>query len=60
MQSFVLSGGPNGLLRRGDELVEMKFLKGLVQEDAFRTSSFGPPEIPNNEHSFRRMGTSDI
>eukprot|EP00550_Attheya_septentrionalis_P000780 CAMPEP_0198288366 /NCGR_PEP_ID=MMETSP1449-20131203/6879_1 /TAXON_ID=420275 /ORGANISM="Attheya septentrionalis, Strain CCMP2084" /LENGTH=1055 /DNA_ID=CAMNT_0043986483 /DNA_START=287 /DNA_END=3454 /DNA_ORIENTATION=- len=60
LQSFVLSGGPNGLLRRGDELVEMKFLKGLVQEDAFRTSSFGPPEIPNNEHSFRRMGTSDI
>mmetsp|Transcript_48133 Transcript_48133/g.72779 ORF Transcript_48133/g.72779 Transcript_48133/m.72779 type:complete len:938 (-) Transcript_48133:79-2892(-) len=37
LQKFRLSGGPNGRIMRGEEVVQLKFLQGLVSDDAFDT-----------------------
>jgi hypothetical protein len=34
-QNFRLSGGPNGRIMRGEEIVELNFLPGLVADEAF-------------------------
>ena len=35
LQNFRLSGGPNGRILRGEEVVQLNFLKGLVATDTF-------------------------
>uniref|UniRef100_A0A7S4JLN2 Uncharacterized protein n=1 Tax=Odontella aurita TaxID=265563 RepID=A0A7S4JLN2_9STRA len=35
LQNFRLSGGPNGRIMRGEEIVQMNFVEGLVEDDAF-------------------------
>ena len=35
LQNFRLSGGPNGRIMRGEEIVQIKFMEGLVSDDAF-------------------------
>lgn len=35
LQNFRLSGGPNGRIMRGEEIVQMNFMEGLVDDDAF-------------------------
>ena len=36
--TFLLSGGSNGRLTKGDELIEMEFYRGAVSADAFMRS----------------------
>lgn len=38
LHSFLLSGGPNGRLTKGDALVEMEFRLGAVSVEAFSPS----------------------
>jgi hypothetical protein len=43
-QAFLLSGGANGRLARGDELVEMEFVEGEGVED-FDHDYLEPPTL---------------
>ena len=38
-KSFHLSGGINGKLEQGEEVIQMNFLKGSVDETAFETET---------------------
>ena len=40
LQNFRLSGGPNGRMTRGEEIVQLDCMKGLVTEDAFDRAHF--------------------
>ena len=35
LRNFLLAGGPNGRMIRGEDIVELEFLKGIVREETF-------------------------
>ena len=44
-QAFLLSGGPNGRLARGDELVELEFVEGKYSEEVVDHAYLEPPTL---------------
>mmetsp|Transcript_3680 Transcript_3680/g.7148 ORF Transcript_3680/g.7148 Transcript_3680/m.7148 type:complete len:1111 (-) Transcript_3680:1120-4452(-) len=36
LRNYLLAGGPNGRMIRGEDVVEMEFLKGIVREETFQ------------------------
>ena len=35
LRNYLLAGGPNGRMIRGEDIVELEFLKGIVREETF-------------------------
>ena len=44
-QAFLLSGGPNGRLARGDELVELEFIEGDCANEGVDHEYLEPPTL---------------